>query len=78
MVKKLTSKKEVLFACNCKTQEVKMERSLDDEPTKVTEGKDCECRIVTQEGKEPTKFGKKQSAQSAIIRTIEPTGGFVS
>jgi len=77
MVKKLKSKKEVLYACNCKSQETTMDRSLEDKPRKVTEGKDCKCRIVSQEGKEPTQFGKKQFAQSAIIRTEEPTGGFV-
>lgn len=71
------SRKEVLWRCKCKTQTTKKIRSLDDKPQIETEGKNCSCRIVSQIGGEDTKFGKEKSVETAIIRTEEPTGGFI-
>ncbi len=76
-VKTEGSRKEVLWRCKCKTQTTKKVRSLDDQPQIETEGKNCSCRIVSQVGDEDTKFGKEKSVETAIIRTDEPTGGFV-
>jgi len=78
MVKK-SKKEEILFACDCKTQETTRKRSLEGEPTKVTDGKDCECRIARRKAgtDDVATFSKKQQA-SVVVRTTEPTGGFIS